>query len=238
MAAQHLAFAGAVHINTGIGIEQTREFVRGVCADFGWPLIEIRAKEDCGQDYDGLVLERGFPGPFMHTKMYNRLKERGIAKLIRDHKTDLRDRIILVTGVRREESRRRMGTVQPINRQGARVWVAPLTHFTALDKNAYLQAHHLPRNEVVDLLHMSGECLCGAYAHPGELDMIAEWFPDEAARIRALEKAVCERGFCWKWDDEGPPQSFTDPDQLDAFQPLCTDCEHRQLERLVESEAA
>lgn len=49
-------------------------------------------------------------------------------------------------------------------------------------------------NEVTDFLHMSGECLCGAYAHPGELQEIEMWYPAVAAEIRALEKEAAERG--------------------------------------------
>lgn len=43
--------------------------------------------------------------------------------------------------------------------------------------------------------HMSGECLCGSFAKPGELDEIGEWFPDVAATIRALETEVRAAGF-------------------------------------------
>jgi 3'-phosphoadenosine 5'-phosphosulfate sulfotransferase (PAPS reductase)/FAD synthetase len=225
MASQLPGFTGAVHINTGIGIEQTREFVRQTCRDQCWPLLEIRAKEDMGQDYDALVLDHGFPGPFHHRKMYNRLKERALYYLVRQYKRERRDRVLLVTGVRREESTRRMGTVQPINRNGAMVWVAPLTHFTGLDKNGYIERHQLPRNEVVDLLHMSGECLCGAFAKPGELDEIAAWFPEEAARIRNLEEQAKEAGVHCRWG-ERPPKA-DDPDQGDMFQPLCVGCEHK-----------
>ena len=63
IASKHPRFSGAVHINTGIGIEQTRKFVRQTCDKRGWPLIEIRAKEDCGQDYERIVMDNGFPGP-------------------------------------------------------------------------------------------------------------------------------------------------------------------------------
>src|SRR5690606_5624998 len=59
------------HANTGIGIEQTREHVRRVAADWDIPLIEER-----GDSYRTLVLDQGFPGPGHHFKMYQRLKER------------------------------------------------------------------------------------------------------------------------------------------------------------------
>jgi len=207
-AAQHPAFTAAVHINTGIGVSETRDFVRKTASDQGWPLIEIRAKEDCGQDYDELVRGYGFPGPFHHRKMYNRLKERGIAKLVRDVKTRQSDRVLLVTGVRRAESTRRMATVDPINREGARVWCAPLAWFEERHKSAYMLAHGLPRNEVVDQLHMSGECLCGAFAKPGELEWLEFCgYTDVVSRIRRLESEAKELGVPCVWGqapkDEG-----------------------------------
>ena len=225
VASQHDQFAGCVHVNTGIGIEQTREFVRDVCKDFGWPLLEYRALEDEGQSYKELVLEYGFPGPFHHRKMYNRLKERCIRRMTREAKSQRSDRVMCVTGVRREESRRRMGTVQTINREGARVWVAPLVDWTGQTKNEYMELHQLPRNEVVDLLHMSGECLCGAFAHPGELGEIEVWFPETAAKIRALEKEVAANGRPCKWGEAPREEPFIDPDQPSL--PLCVACENR-----------
>src|SRR5215510_12342595 len=64
IAAQHPAFRGVLHVNTGIGIEETREYVRQVCRDQGWPLIEEHA------------MEKGLPGgPIDHGIMYQRLKD-------------------------------------------------------------------------------------------------------------------------------------------------------------------
>jgi 3'-phosphoadenosine 5'-phosphosulfate sulfotransferase (PAPS reductase)/FAD synthetase len=55
----------AVHCNTTIGIEETRQFVRDVCAGWGLPLIE----ETAPVSYRELVLEQGFPGPGHHYKV-------------------------------------------------------------------------------------------------------------------------------------------------------------------------
>ena len=228
VASQHPAFAGCVHVNTGIGIEQTREFVRQTCSDLGWPLFEYRALEDEGQDYDEFVLTHGFPGPFMHRRMYITLKERCIRRMTREHKTKHSDRIMCVTGVRRAESVRRMGTVQTINREGARVWVAPLVDWTGTTKNEYMARHDLPRNEVVDLMHMSGECLCGAFAHPGELEEIGAWFPEEYKRIKDLEKRACAAGVPCEWGVAPPDPVFEDPDQ--TAMPLCVACENKGVQ--------
>ena len=225
VASQRPEFSGCVHINTGIGIERTREYVRRTCEDFGWPLLEYHAL-DHGQDYDEIVFKHGFPGPFAHTMMYNRLKERCIRSLTRDHKTKPSDRVMLVTGVRRAESKRRMATTQTINRDGARLWVAPLVDWTGSTKNEYMREHDIPRNEVVDLLHMSGECLCGAFAHPNELEEIGMWFPEEYQRIKDLEARASERGVPCVWGQAPPEDPMIDPQQQEL--PLCVACVNRE----------
>lgn len=54
----------AVHCNTTIGIEKTRQFVRDTCKEWGLELLERVAPIS----YRELVIERGFPGPAMHYK--------------------------------------------------------------------------------------------------------------------------------------------------------------------------
>jgi predicted subunit of tRNA(5-methylaminomethyl-2-thiouridylate) methyltransferase len=123
IAARHPLFSGAAHMNTGIGIEQTRKFVRETCKQFGWPLREIRAREDAGQDYEKEVLLHGFPGPGAHKIMYSKLKERPLRMLIRETKQKWRDRVLLVTGIRSEESRIRMGYSEHVRRgEGTVIW--------------------------------------------------------------------------------------------------------------------
>jgi hypothetical protein len=51
---------------------------------------------------------------------------------------------------------------------------------------------------------MSGECLCGAFAHKDELAEVEMFFPDVAAQIRELEVEVAAAGhpakICkWGW---------------------------------------
>ncbi|MEO2090883.1 MAG: hypothetical protein ABGY75_15495, partial [Gemmataceae bacterium] len=88
---------------------------------------------------------------------------------------------------------------EPVQKKDGRVWVAPLLNWSHEDKHAYLDAHLLPRNPVVEKLCMSGECLCGAFARKGELDEIAFWYPETAARIRALEVRAAEAGVPCRW---------------------------------------
>lgn len=221
------------HANTGVGIEATRQFVRDTCAGWDVPLLEQRLPE--GQGYRDLVLGRvlssrgetkgmpvfdgGFPGPAMHWLMYQRLKERSLrrirARLVSDGRNE---RVVFLAGRRRQESERRKsrfgsGQLRPIEREGSVVWVSPLINWGALDMNAYRRANpDVPRNEVSDLLHMSGECLCGAFAQREELDEIESWFPDDVAPIRKLEREAVTLGGVppercqWGWgaDREAP----------------------------------
>lgn len=233
LAKQHPKFSFALHINTGIGVQATREFVRQTCQEWRIELREYKAEENTGgngepdpQIYEELVMERGFPGPAQHTKMYNRLKERPLRMALRDIERSRKDRTILITGVRQEESERRMRHVEPVQIwEGTKIWVAPIWDLTKIDINRYIEENGISRNPVVDLIHKSGECLCGAFASPGELKELEGWFPEEALCIRKLEQKVREAGFPWGWEDR-PPNWFLEVQngQMMLDQMLCIGC--------------
>ena len=213
------------HCNTGIGIEKTREFVRETCKQYGWPLHEIRAKEDCGQDYDVFCKKYGFPGPDGHGMMYARLKERPIRELVRRAQKKRGDKVLLATGIRHDESTRRMRYVgREVNVDQSRVWANPIYWWSATERDAYIKAHNLPINPISAMLGMSGECLCGAYAHKGEKSLVRIVDPATADRIDALEQEVFKAGFNWGWEG-APPAGGHSHDQTDMFRPLCVGCE-------------
>lgn len=214
---------GVVHINTGIGIPETRHHVYKVAKHFGWNLLEYKATENTKSDgtpdpmiYEELVMKHGFPGPYGHGMMYQRLKERQINRLARDYGAKPKTPILLVSGCRKEESSRRMGTTKEIDPRGRIIWVAPFANMTSSDCDDYLKANDIPRNPVKDSLCMSGECLCGAFAHKGELSEIEYWFPDTAHRIKAIQKKVINAGFPWGWEEQ-PPKWWTDKIKNDKF---------------------
>lgn len=218
----------AIHANTGIGVEATRQFVRDTCAAWGLPLVEKSPPP--GSTYRELVLADGFPGPAKHWKMYQRLKERALEAA----KNDLvrhphRQRMVFLAGRRASESERRTARDLPeVERRKSIVWVSPLRNWTALDLNTYRMVHpDCPRNEVADQLHMSGECLCGAFASSGELDELSMWpvAADAVADIRRLERDAVAAGVpeprCrWGWG--------AGRDRSNARSgPLCSSCEMR-----------
>lgn len=212
-----------VHVNTGIGVDETRRFVRDTCAEHGWKLNELRPPVS----YDDLVLEFGFPGPAGHQFMYRRLKERALAAFARERKPRRGFPLTYCTGVRKQESARRMrGQQQEIERAPKLGWTwrAVILEWSKADCNQYIADHGLRRNPVVDLLHMSGECLCGSFARPGERAEIKLWFPEVDSRLTALEQRVRDAGrpgCVWGFR---PPNVHRSQLRFDDDLMLCTSC--------------
>lgn len=214
------------HCNTGIGIEQTRQFVRDRAAEWDKPLIEVSPPK--GSTYREMVVAHGFPGPASHWVMFRHLKERGMRQVQRDFiDHPRRQRVIFLSGIRRAESARRSER-DDFHREGSIVWVAPLINWTNEDMNAYRAHFVVPRNEVADLIHMSGECLCGAFAKKNELDEIGFFFPEVKAEIEAIQVEVRRAGNApeqrctWGWGADRPIPTRT------KVGPLCSSCEYRQ----------
>lgn len=216
VAKSHPRFTAAAHINTGIGIEATRIFVRETAAAIGITLLEYKATEHTQasgkpdpQDYDAIVRQYGFPGPAKHASMYVRLKEKQLSRLERDHEIGGRSfhkrRVLYVSGARSQESVRRMGHVQEVQHEGRRIWCAPIHDWSKLDTTLLISWLGLKRNPVVDLIHKSGECLCGAFSEKGELEELNMWDETRPAynRIKALEAEEIARGR-WGWEGRPP----------------------------------
>lgn len=199
----------AAHANTTVGIEETRQFVRDTCASWGLPLIEKLPPE--GQHYRDFVLGNvyawsrkhgdrrrvypgGFPGPAQHFFVYQRLKERCLEQ-VRNELVDnpRKQRVVFVAGRRRDESKRRQ-QIPVSERRGSTIWISPLVEWTKADLNTYRTMNPgIPQCRASGLIHMSGECLCGAFAKQGELDEIEMWFPQDVAAIRELERLLENR---------------------------------------------
>ena len=213
------------HINTGIGIEETRQFVRDTCA--GWNLELIEESPPPGATYDELVLKYGFPGPAGHMMMYTRLKERGLRAVRKRFITNGRkQRVVFCAGMRRDESKRRMRNTEETHREGSVVWCSPLANWTNEHMAEYRERFpDVPFNEVSANLHMSGECLCGAFAKPDEIEQIRFFYPETARRIEELEAKAREAGVHCVWGTR-PPRKQAEPvtDEMASPGPLCTSC--------------
>lgn len=218
----------AVHIDTGIRVPETEAHVHRVCKEFNLDVLVYRASENTKADgtpdpmlYEEIIKQHGFPGPQQHKIMYSKLKERQIHRLMRDHNEG--KPVMLVSGARKFESQRRMGNTEPIQKNGRQIWVAPVVHWKNEDMATYRQVYKLPKNPVAEKLGMSGECLCGAYAKPGELNTLEKHFPETAKYIRNLEKNA---GCPWGWES-GPDHQWVELKRGQGtlgFTPLCSSC--------------
>lgn len=226
VASKHPRFPGEVHhIDTTIGAKATRKFVGEVCDEFGWRLRVHRSNFS----YERFVRRLGFPGPGSHQWVYNHLKERCVSKLL------ARRKMSLITGCRSQESVRRMGHVEPIKvgetskktgdvSRKNRVWVAPCHDWSKAEQDLYMEHHGLPKNPLKLRLGMSGECFCGAFASPGELERIRCHAPDVAREIDRLAAIARE---CVPHSEWG-----TRPDKrrglvvVESGQ-LCSSCDYR-----------
>lgn len=172
------------HANTTIGVEETRQFVRDTTKGYGLDLFERTPPET----YRELITTRGYPGPAMHWFYYGRLKERALDRIRAEIITHpRRERVLYVAGRRRAESERR-ADIPLWQLDGSAIWASPMANWTKLDCTTYILMMRdtddpVPVNEVAQLLHMSAECLCGAFASPGELDNLRMWYPHRAAEI-------------------------------------------------------
>jgi len=217
--------SGLVHIDTGTALPGVREFVESFAKRYDMPLRIYEA----GDAFERMVLgegdrqgprrAHGFPGPQGHRYAYIRLKERQIAQLVREVKTHHTDRVVLLTGVRRAESVRRMGTAKPVHRDGATVWASPLIDWSNEDMRDYRRKFNLPQSDIAALIHRSGECNCGAFAAPGEREMLFDLFPEFKAKIEGMEAKAREMGLehC-RWGEKPA-------ERVDSPGPMCGQCQ-------------
>lgn len=96
---------------------------------------------DGATSYEEYVLNFGFPGPAQHGRMFQRLKQRGLNAMRRDLKRGHKksDCILVISGIRGDESAIRAGYKRAVQKDGSLVWVNPFYWKTAADFEAYRQ---------------------------------------------------------------------------------------------------
>lgn len=182
LASQRAEFEGVIHIRTKTGplSDIASDYALAVARRFGWQVIE----KSPFTTFPMLVTEYGFPGPQQHSTMYQMLKERPIDEAKKEaRKRSKRSKLVFVTGIRRAESQRR-ATFPEVQKQKGVYWVCPLINWSNEDVREYMQAHNLHAEK------HSRECLCGAFAKPGERNVLASEHPDQGSYWNYLEQIV------------------------------------------------
>lgn len=153
---------GVVHMDTGIGVRKTREFVEEKVEEMELDLVVLEDQNArFGHErYEHLVKTHGFPGanPVAHSQMWKNLKDKPLNKFRRHLDGDL----ALISGVRRFESNTRYERLDHTGVQevSSIIWASPLVDFTDMDLKTYRDHHDIEENPVAALLCSSGECLC------------------------------------------------------------------------------
>jgi hypothetical protein len=91
----------------------------------------------------------------------------------------------------------------------------------------------LPTNKLKVALGMSGECFCGAFAQPGELDLIRKYAPDVAVEIERLAAVAKECGSPCQWGTRPAGRL-----KVSTTGPMCSSCDQKMMARqmLIEFE--
>lgn len=216
-----------IHGHTGCGIRQTRTFVDDTYGRKGDLVIA-----DAGTAYEDYVLRKGFFGKGIdaHGFAYRVLKatpfRKAISQNIRQGKRDVR--VLLINGARQDESENRQKHLKVFNQDPAspgNIWVNLIHDWTQEDRDKYLESRDVPCNPVAKALCRSGECMCGTMQTRAERIEAAAAYPEWGNWLDSLEKEVIARhGFGWGASLSDRP----DPNQIDMFQPMCTDCRRRE----------
>jgi len=216
-----------VYLDTRTGLDETKDYLHKLADHLGVQLWTLRTHES----YKEQVKETGFPGPAQHQTQYTALKERQISRLAtlssgRGNASDLH----LWTGVRSDESERRMEHVEPESEGQRWIWHAPIHDWTKEECRKYVDKHDLPENSLWDTLGRSGDCFCGCFGAPSELlDLEAVGCGYHADWIRGLQDKVNldakhERQL-WAWgafDESEQKQARANQDEHQLT--LCSDC--------------
>ena len=176
-----------VHIDTGVGLRMTTDFVRDYCQEMGWNLEIITPR--VSKIYASFVLEYGFPGPAGHKYIMGYLK----LSAMRDFALSVnKNNHCLVSGIRKFESARRTGNFpEPIHVNGSLWFVCPF--FYRSNESIYRDylSHGLRKSPAYDHgLGTSGECMCGSFATFDEKMLIKKLDPHLADYIEWLEDGV------------------------------------------------
>lgn len=258
--------------DTMIGLGPSRCHLRAVCEKFNWPLQIGQATPEGPQkkykvggklvpfderslpagrwtegnsSYEEFVLNFGFPGRGLHARMYQRLKERPICRMLRElgaRQAKAGPKVLIISGIRGDESAIRAGYKRATAAGNfGEIWVNPFYWRTAADFEAYRQEFGLPRNPVKAKCGISGECCCGTFGDGAERSSYRIVDPAFADYLDELERRVAANGFPWGWGQD-PPDSwkakermikdakrgqgflFDADERIAIFQPMCVGC--------------
>jgi len=181
-------FKGVIYTVTGVGINESRLFVRDYCKEMNWSLLFTWSP----YSFTDIVLEHGFPSPFQHNVIMFQLKFITWRYFEREHRSE---DMIFVGGIRRKESKRRKKNyATPFQKDGKTHFCNPFFYHNGTDIWNYHAKHGLKLTPVHHILNISGDCICGCFGERWELMLIKKHYPLMFDYIQWLEKQIQIRG--------------------------------------------
>ena len=209
---------GVVYIDTGIGLNETKEYVEELCSNSGWNLKVFKGYTS----YDSYILKHGFPTPSGHSQIMHILKLDAVRKFISWHKREMGNTPLLFSGVRKSESKRRARWAVKFQLYEGAYWECPIFDYNT---DQVWNLHHqykIPFNSAYDTIGKSGDCLCGAFGNLTEKKMIGKYYPYLSDHISHLEaNTKSEKYNIWGNTDK-PVCSLKGKGQSEHL--LCSEC--------------
>ena len=164
--------------------------------------------------YFKVIKQHGFQGKTLtaHSLIYRWLKDHTVSRIISSIRQNKRNRpIIIISGARKHESVRRMGTSQDISKNGNNIWVNICNEWTNSEVNAFAEDNGLSkyRSPISKGMGMSGECFCGCFNTKGEHNELKIFSPSTAEKITHIHNWLKENtNHDWDWES-GPTKQYT-----------------------------
>lgn len=203
-----------VYCRTGVGLNE--EYVKEICQRFNWKLNIVEPKN--GESYEDFVRRFGFPHSGIHNTVMGFLKWHPIRKWYYEQKK-LGRNITYISGRRKLESARRkkMKTNKEHLVMDGMKFFSSIFNWTTEQVWEYLKEHNIERSPIYNTMHMSGDCLCGAFSQRGESAFLKMFHPELYNYLLELEKKYGS-----KW---GNQISLTDMEnQMSLDDVVCQEC--------------
>lgn len=168
-----------VFVDTTVMVPVAVDFVKDVCRQFGWNLHVLRPEPD----FWTLARKWGTPSMKRRWCCYA-LKLKPIFEFV----AKLKPQRAMITGLRREESKRREKLPQIIYRKKVPAWsYAPIINWIRKDVLNYIKEHDLPTPPHYRL-GIKETCMCGAFAGKKDMMILKALYPELFQQFVELER--------------------------------------------------
>jgi len=170
---------------------KTREFVVNYCRERGWKIHMTWAKDK--ERFYNIVMKTGFAFAGNHSMWMGYLKMHTwyyfLYPIIKSGVN-----ACFVSGVRKKESKKRTKnrsyTKVPLDFNSGLPYVKPFLYKNGEQLSKYFIENGLKTTSVYSWSNRSGECWCGAFAEPWDLQLLEKHDPASFNEIKWLEKEM------------------------------------------------